>query len=136
MVSVAITATNSATPSVQASLGRARLAQAQREADQAQANAKDLQAQADQAEQAYQDSLGNVQKVAAENRQSEATYSAVTRNSTAEVPLKVQNLIEQMYSATSQQRTQSGNPLKTQVNAPPIVNSQGQATGRIVNVSA
>lgn len=136
MVSVAITATNSATPSVQASLGRARLAQAQREADQAQANAKDLQAQADQAEQAYQDSQGNVQKVAAENRQNEATYSAVARNSSSEVPLKVQMLIEQMYSATAQQRTQSGNPLKTPVNAAPVVNSQGQATGRIVNVSA
>ena len=47
---VAITATNSATPSVQASVGRARLAQARREAEQAEANARDLRDQADDAE--------------------------------------------------------------------------------------
>ena len=140
MVSVAISATSSATPSIQAALAQAqaRLAQAQRDADQAEANAKDLRAQADDAEQQAQNSQDNVQKVANQNSQDASTYSSITRSSssTSEVPLKVQNLIEQMYKATSEQRTQSGNPLKTVANAAPVINSQGQATGRIVNISA
>lgn len=133
---VAITATNSATPSTQASLGRARLAQARREADQAEANARDLRAQADEAERQAQDSQQNVRKVSARNQQEAATYSQPRASSTSEVPLKVQKLIEQMYNATSAKRTESGNPLKTDVHAAAVVNTQGQATGRIVNVSA
>ena len=45
---VAIGATNSATPSLQSVLGRARVEQARREADQAEANAQTLRQQADQ----------------------------------------------------------------------------------------
>lgn len=133
---VTITATNSATPSIQASLGRARLEQARREADQAEASARDLRAQADDAEQQAANSQGNVRKVAASNQLEPSTYSAPRASSTLEVPLKVQKLIEKMYAATSEQRAQNGNPLKTNVTAAPVVNSQGQATGRIVNVSA
>ncbi len=133
---VAITATNSATPSIQSSLGRARLEQARREADQAESSARDLRAQADEAEQQAANSRDNVRKVATSSQGEESTYSAPRASSTSEVPLKVQNLIEKMYAATSEQRAQSGNPLKTNVHAAPIVNSQGQFTGRIVNVSA
>ena len=133
---VAITATNSSTPSAQAGLARARLAQARREADQAEANARDLRAQADDAERQAQDSRENVRKVSARNQQESATYAQPRATSTSEVPLKVQKLIEQLYSATSEKRAESGNALKTNVNAAPVVNTQGQATGRIVNVSA
>lgn len=133
---VAITATNSATPSVQASVGRARLAQARREAEQAEANARDLRAQADDAERQAQSSQENVRRLSSRNRQEEVTYAQPRASSTSEVPIKVQKLIEQMYSATSDKRAESGNALKTNVNASPVVNSQGQATGRIVNVSA
>ena len=133
---VAITATNSATPSVQASVGRARLAQARREAEQAEANARDLRAQADDAERQAQSSQENVRRLSSRNRQEEVTYAQPRASSTSEVPIKVQKLIEQMYSATSEKRAESGNALKTNVNASPVVNSQGQATGRIVNVSA
>lgn len=133
---VAITATNSATPSTQVSLGRARLEQARREADQAETNAHNLRAQADDAEQQAAISQENVRKVATSNQSEASTYSAPRASSTSEVPLKVQNLIEKMYAATSEQRAQSGNPLKTNPQAAPVVNSQGQATGRIVNVSA
>jgi hypothetical protein len=133
---VAITATNSATPSVQASVGRARLAQAKREAEQAEANARDLRAQADDAERQAQSSQENVRRLSSRNRQEEVTYAQPRTGSTSEVPIKVQKLIEQMYSATSDKRAESGNALKTNVNASPVVNSQGQATGRIVNVSA
>jgi hypothetical protein len=133
---VAITATNSATPSIQASLGRARLAQALREADQAEANARDLRAQADEAEQQAVQSQNNVRKVSAGVQRDEATYAMPRANSESEVPIKIQKLIEQMYSATSETRAQSGNPLKTDAGTPSIVNTQGQRTGRIVNVSA
>lgn len=133
---VAITATNSATPSIQANMGRARLDQARRNADQAEANARDMRAQADDAEEQAQNSRENVQKIAAGNQREESTYSAPRAASTSEVPLRVQNLIEKMYAATSEQRAQSGNPLKTHANVAPVVNTQGQATGRILNVSA
>ena len=136
---VAITATNSATPSVQASVGRVRLAQARREAEQAEANARDLRAQADDAERQAQSSREDVRRVSSRNRQenaTDATYTQPRASSTSEVPFKVQKLIEQMYSATSEKRAESGNALKDNVNAAPVVNTQGQATGRIVNVSA
>jgi len=133
---VAITATNSATPSVQASLGKVRLEQARNEADQAEANARDLRAQADAAEQQAQQSQDKVRKIASNVQLEEATYSQPRDTKQQEVPAKVQKLIEQMYRATSEKRTLSGNPLKTNSDAPAVVNSQGQQTGRIVNISA
>ncbi|MES2950922.1 MAG: hypothetical protein V4858_20500 [Pseudomonadota bacterium] len=134
---VAITATNSATPSLQSMVGRTLLEKALlRAADQAEANAKSLRAQADRAEQEAQSSQGRARQISARNRQDEATYSIAAKRSDSEVPLEVQKLIEQMYSATSDQRAQSGNALKANVNAAPVVNVQGQATGRIVNISA
>ena len=134
---VAITATNSATPSIQAvAFGRARLEQAQRVAEQAETTAKDLRAQADSAEQQAQQSQENVRKINANIQREEATYARPRESTMIEVPVKVQKLIEQMYNATSDRRTQSGNPLKTNVSAPPVINSQGHRTGRIVNVSS
>lgn len=133
---VAITATNSATPSVQASVGRVRLAQARREAEQAEANARDLRSQADDAERQAQSSQENVRWVSSQNRQEDATYAQPRASSTSEVPIKVQKYIEQMYSATSERLAESGNALEDNVNATPVVNTQGQATGRIVNVTA
>lgn len=133
---VAITATNSTTPSVQSSLGRARIEQARREADQAEATARDLRARADDAEQQANKSQDNLRQVAARVRQEEVTYKARPNNAPSEVPIMAQKLIEQMYSASSAARASSGNPLKTNVNAAPILNTQGQSTGRIVNISA
>jgi uncharacterized iron-regulated protein len=95
-----------------------------------------LRAQADAAEQQAQQSQDKVRKVAANVQIEEATYSQPRGTSAQEVPAKVQKLIEQMYRATSEKRTLSGNPLKADSNAPAVVNSQGQRTGRIVNISA
>lgn len=131
----AITATNSTTPSIQASLGRVRVEQARRQADQAEATARNLRAQADEAEHQADSSRDNLRNIKARVDQEEVTYTPTTNN-TSEVPLKIQKLIEQMYTASSGARTQSGNPLKTNVNAAPVVNNQGQATGRVVNISA
>ena len=132
----AISATNSATPSTQASLGTAQLSQARRAAEQAEANARNLRDQANDAERQAQDRWQNVRSLASRNRQEEATYSPPRTSSTKEVPLKVQKLIEEMYNASSEKRAESGNVLKSDMYAPPVVNTQGQATGRIVNVSA
>ena len=132
---VAITATNSATRSLQAVLGRAKLAQAQRDASQAEDNAKQLRAQADEAEQQAQQNNNKVAQVAANNRQQDGTYDAPLQSRVSEVPVKVQNFIENLYRATSQKRADLGNALKTHADAPPVINSQGQATGRILNLS-
>lgn len=132
----AITATNSTTPSLVATLGRAKLAQAEREASQAESNARQLRAQADQAEQQAQQSEANVTKVAAESRRDLITYSISTRTPPKEVPIKVQNFIENLYRATSKKRAESGNSLKESEDVPPVINAQGQSTGRILNLSA
>ena len=133
---VAITATNNATPSVQASLGRTQLAQARREAEQAEANARNLRARANDAEREAVDSRKNVSNITARTHQEAPTYSQPNRSSTSEVPPKIQKLIEQLYNATSEKRAESGNALKADLHAVPVVNTRGQATGRIVNVSA
>lgn len=132
---VAITATNRTTPSVQTSLARTRVEQARREADQAEANAKNLRAQADEAEQQAQTSQNNLRKVSTQVQQQDATYRKPQRDSASEVPVKVQKLIEQMYAATSSSYAQAGNPLKASALSKPVLNTQGQATGRIVNIS-
>lgn len=132
---VAITATNSSTPSVQAALGRVKLALAQREASQAEDNAKQLRAQADKAEQQAQQSQTKVAQTAASNTRRGDTYTEPTRRRSTEVPVKVQNFIENLYRSTSPQRDASGNALKTNANEPPVINGLGQATGRILNLS-
>ncbi len=132
---VAISATNSATPSVQAALGRAKLVQAQNEASRAEDNAKQLRAQANEAEQQSQQSQAKVSQVAASNSRQSDTYREPTQTRSNEVPVKVQNFIENLYRSTNPQREASGNALKTKADAPPVINSQGQATGRILNLS-
>lgn len=133
---VAITATSRATPTALLALGKARLEQARREADRAEANAQSLRSQADAAEIDAQKSQENVRNVAARNSRSDTTYSAQLSSSTSEVPKKTQDFLVGMYSAASEKFAVSGNALKTDPNAPPVVNAQGQSTGRIVNVSA
>lgn len=92
---VAISATNSATPSLQLALGRSRLVQARREADQTEANAQNLRQQADSAELQAQKSQSNVRAQAARNQQLDSSYEPQIKGS-----------------------------------------KPGQATGRIVNLSA
>ena len=133
---VAITATNSATPSLQASLGKAQLERARNEAAQAESNARDLRAQANAAEQLAQRSQENVRKAASKVQYEDATYSRPRDDNSQEVPSKVQKLIEQMYKATDEKRSLIGNSLKTNSDASAVVNSQEQQTGRIVNISA
>lgn len=134
---VVVAATHSATPTVQAALGRAKLQQARREADQAENTAQNLREQADVAEQEAQNSKANVRTLASQIEKVAApTYASPRLTTTAEVPTKTQDLLVDLYSATSEKRAANGNSLKSNANAAPIINAQGQATGRIVNISA
>jgi type II secretory pathway pseudopilin PulG len=132
---VAITATNSATPSLQSSLSQAKLEQAKREADNAEARAEDLRAQADAAEHDAQQRNQTVRALSARKEVSDSTYPSPAKASSTEVPSATQDFLVRMYSATSAQFAASGNALKNQ-GAQPVVNTQGQTTGRILNLSA
>ena len=133
---VAITATNSATPSLQASLNGARLEQTRREADQAEANAKDLRSEADAAEDEAQKDRNKVQQLTIDSQHQDTTYAQQLRASTSAVPAQTQDFLERLYKATSQKFAASGNALKTNASAAPVLNAQGQATGRILNTQA
>jgi len=140
MPMLALPATTSATPSLQATLNRNRLEQARREADQLEAQAQNLRSQADQAEDEAvkgQDRVRNLSAQANSSNTNDSTYSAPAKSSApAEVPVKVQDFLVRMYTATSPQFAASGNALKTAQSATPVVNAQGQKTGRILNIAA
>lgn len=102
---VAISATNSATPSLQMALVRNKLAQAKREADQAEDKAQNLRSQADAAEVEAQKGKDRVRDLSTRRAATDPTYQNPSR---------------------------AENPLKTSG----VQNSQGQTTGRIVNVRA
>ena len=133
---VAITATSSATPSLQSVLNKTRVDQARREAEQAEANAQNLRAQADEEERRAQDGQSKVRTLSSQARTSDATYTAAVKGDQPEVPVQTQDFLERLYKATSQKFAANGNALKTNADAAPVVNSQGHATGRIVNISA
>lgn len=133
---VAITATNSSTPSLQASLSMVRLEQAKREADAAEAKAQDLRTQAENAEQEAQNRNDNVRALSTEKQKpASSVYSAPTTSSFVAVPTETQDFLVRMYEATSPQFAASGNALKDNSKAAPAINTLGQATGRILNLS-
>jgi uncharacterized coiled-coil protein SlyX len=132
----ALAATNSATPSLQSTLIRSRLEAARREADQAQANVEALRSQVDAAEMEVEKRQDKVRSLTDQSRQSDPTYQSKVQTAQSAVPVKTQELLFGLYSATSAKRQATGHGLKTNPNAAPVVNTQGQATGRIVNVSA
>ncbi|MBK7002563.1 MAG: hypothetical protein IPH35_22195 [Rhodoferax sp.] len=136
---VAITSINSATPSIQAALGRARLAQAQREAEQAEANAKDLRAQADQAEQESTERQNNVRRVASSQAREGTTYAAPSTRKAAGEAVRVQSsdTEQQNRSDDNAKPKPSTNPLGIYTSAATTAGGRdGKVPGRIVNVSA
>lgn len=133
---VAITATNSAVTTLQSLLSKSRVEQAQREADMAESRAKDLRSQADNEDRTAQQDQARANSLSQQNNVMAATYASALKASTSEVPAQTQDFLVRLYKATSQKFADSGNSLKTNANAAPVVNMQGQATGRIVNVSA
>ena len=79
----AIAATSYATPSSQAWAGRARLDQARRQAEQAEAKASALRVQANQAEQEAQKDQQKVRAIGAQVAQADSTYSSQLRQQSA-----------------------------------------------------
>lgn len=155
---VAITATSSATPLLQVAVLRSRLEQAQREAAQSEAEANSLQSQADEAQRQANEQQGVVRDLGNQTRQAQATTSAtqvadtalptqgqnllaqtstyMKASSSSEVPAQTQDFLIRLYTATSGKFAASGNALKSDANAPVVLNAQGQATGRILNLRA
>lgn len=131
-----ISATSTSATAIQASLAKTRLAQALREADQAQSTANDLRAKADNADREAQQKQNNVRDLAARSRQLDVTYDRQLRSNKAELPLKTQDLLANLYSSTNQINALKGATDEKSASPFIIVNSQGQATGRIVNVTA
>jgi chromosome segregation ATPase len=139
---LALPATSSATPSLQATLNRSRLQQARQEANQLEAQAQSLRRQADQAEGEAikgQEKVRNLSSQVTSTgsvNSNDATYRAAVKTSTAELPAKTQDFLVRLYTATSPQFAASGNALKATAPSTPVLNTRGQATGRILNIEA
>ena len=130
-----IAATSYATPSLQSTLSRSRVAQALREADAAESKAQTLRQQADAAERDAQGRNAKVRSLKARETNADSTYTRAVQVDSSEVTPKTQNFLERMYRAASPKFAAGRNPLKNDVDASPVVNTQGQATGRILNLS-
>jgi len=146
----AITATNSTTLTLQSLLGETRLQQARQDANQAESHAKQLRNQADQAERSVQvlrNQADQAEQNAKKSQQAASYLSAqqLQQNnntvaqspaSPSQVPAQTQNLLINLYQSSSSQFAASGNALKSSSAPPAVVNTQGQTTGRIVNLTA
>lgn len=133
---LALPATSSATPSLQGTLNRSRADATRRAADQLEAQAQDLRAQADQQE-AQSSKEPQARLPAPPTRADESvTYTAQIKSAKAAVPPATQDFLLRLYKATSAKFAANGNALKSDQNAPAVVNAQGQSTGRILNIEA
>ena len=141
---VAITATNASTPLKPVETSRGRLEQARRQADQAEANARELRALADQAEQEAQQRQSRVStlgtQVAQESRARQSspadnTYAAQVKPGASTQTRQVQDFLVRISGVALTQFSVPDNPLKAGANQAPVLNAQGQSTGRIVNLS-
>ena len=129
---VAVTAVNSATPSLPMQRVDAPERQARREAEAAQVEAKVKRQQADRAE--LESSMRNL---AARLQQVEGLYSRPpVRNTRTVLPPSFQDFIVEQYNATLGERMASGTSLKIRPDTDPVRNAQGHPTGRIVDLVA
>ena len=129
---VAITATNSATPSLTLQRTDAPARQARQDAEAAQVEAKVQREQADQAELE-----SGLRSLAARLQEVEGLYSrSRPRDSRTVLPPSFQDYIVSQYNASTSERLASGAALKTRPDADPVRNAQGQPTGRIVDLVA
>jgi hypothetical protein len=128
----AITATNSATPSLPLQRADAPERQARQDAEAAQAEAKVQREQADRAE--IEAGLRNLD---ARLLEVEGLYSRNRpRNARTVLPPSFQDYLVSQYNATIGDRMASGAALKTRPDSDPVRNAQGEPTGRIVNLVA
>lgn len=133
---VAIAATTSATPSLQATLSQSRLQQARREATQAEATAQDLRAQADIAEGDAQRSQGRMRTLENRNATTDPTYQPKRQPSLSGLRPESQTMLVDLYQLSATSSDSGVNPLPARNATPPVQNTQGQTTGRIINLRA
>jgi hypothetical protein len=131
-----IAAASYATQSLQSMLSRSRVEQARREADSAENKAQTLRQQANDAEREAQGRNANVRTLKAREISTESTYQKPVQGDTGPVAPATQKFLERMYRESGAKFAASGNPLKDDANAAPVLNTQGQSTGRILNLSA
>lgn len=132
----ALAATNSAIPSLQATLTMTRLQVARREANQAESSVRQLRADLEVAQNKSDQRQTNVRRLTDQSRQSDPTYSRQIQAKAADVPIQAQAIVLGLYHATNARQAVDGNGLPSVPAAAPVINTQGQATGRIVNISA
>jgi chromosome segregation ATPase len=117
-------ATSSATQALQSSLVRSRLELARREAEQAQANVRDLQTQVNTAETESEKRQDQVRSLSTQAQQADPTYSSALRSETTAGATQTKKQVSSKLPTTDFAAT------------PSVVNGQGQTTGRIVNLAA
>lgn len=129
---VAISATNSATPSLQSVLMKSQLEQARREADQAQNRVEFLRAQVSQAEDEAQSAQNQVRDLTRQKLQADPTYKSQLQSSLTANPS------DTPVTAKTSTSVAAGN-VQTPLNGSTLasrINRQFQVTGRFVNQSA
>lgn len=132
---VAITATSYATPPAQAWAAQSRVEQARREADQAEARARQLRGQANEAEQDAQKGQARVSALSAQAAQTDSTYSTQLQQQVASSAAKqTQAVLAPVSTAVNNQFGFPANPLKSGNSGWPAM-LQGKSSGRIVNLS-
>ena len=131
-----ISATNTATPSLQSVLTKNRLTQARQQANQAEANAEDLRTRANEAEQEASQSQGRVQALSRQQQQSDPTYRQKSTRTEGGFSPATQEVLVTAYAAGAAQRATNNSVLRADSLATPVTNSQGEVTGRIVDLRA
>jgi len=132
---VAITATNYATPPTQAWQGRARVEQARREAERAEANARQLRGQAEQAEQDADKGQARVSSLRAQVAQTDNTYSAqLQREMAGKSARQTQAAMAPVATVAGNRFDFPANPLQSR-NQAWAANTQGQSSGRLLDLS-
>ena len=121
----------------QSVLSQLQLQQAQRNAERADANARSLQAQARQAQQVAVDAQATARSVSsqADRAQSDASQArlslAVIRNGS-----QVQNDLTSAVGNVAETLKVASPAVSPPSPATPVVNTQGQLTGTVVNTTA
>jgi protein subunit release factor B len=130
---VAITATNSATPSMQVWQSRSRLQQARQEAQQAETVAKQLQDQAEQAEQQAEQGKSRVSTLTNQVARADTTYSTqISNQATAKQARVTQAVLAPTVTAANNNFSFPDNPLKPSAGIWSAAN-QAPTSGRLVN---
>ena len=133
---VALAATNSATPSLPRTLILSRLEAARREADQAQANLQNLRAQVDAAEAESQNRQDRVRSLSSQASQADPTYATRVQTGSSAPPVRTQPLLSGLNDTNNLERQTFRNGFNIKPGTASVFNTQGLASGRIVNISA